>query len=84
MGDVGSVTISCPVSSRRTAFPTCGSDDPEDAALRAAAAPERADKRSGEIARRLDEAADVLAETLLDMWRKEQRSRRAAAHGGTS
>jgi len=50
-----------------------------------AAAPERADKRSGgEIERRLDEAADVLAETLLDMWRKEQRSRRAAAHGGTS
>jgi hypothetical protein len=44
----------------------------------------RADKRSGEIERRLDEAADVLAETLLDMWRKEQRSRRAAAHGGTS
>jgi len=50
----------------------------------AAAAPERADKRSGEIERRLDEAADVLAETLLDMWRNEQRSRRAAAHGGKS
>jgi len=45
---------------------------------------ERAEQRSGEIERRLDEAADVLAETLLDMWRKEQRSRRAAAHGGTS
>jgi len=50
----------------------------------AAPASVRADKRSGEIERRLDEAADVLAETLLDMWRKEQRSRRAAAHGGTS
>jgi hypothetical protein len=46
--------------------------------------PESADKRRAEIERRLDEAADVLAETLLDMWRKEQRSRRAAAHGGTS
>lgn len=43
-----------------------------------------AEVRRAEVERRLDEAADVLAETLLDMWRKEQRSRRAAAHGGTS
>jgi len=57
---------------------------PKTRPCEAAAAPERADKRSGEIERRLDEAADVLAETLLDMWRKEQRRRRAAAHGGTS
>jgi len=43
-----------------------------------------AEERRAEVERRLDEAADVFAETLLDMWRKEQRSRRAAAHGGTS
>jgi hypothetical protein len=43
-----------------------------------------AEVRRAEVERRLDEAADVLAETLLDMWRKEQRSRSAAAHGGTS
>ena len=43
-----------------------------------------AEERRAEVERRLEEAADVLAETLLDMWRKEQRSRRAAAHGGTS
>ena len=43
-----------------------------------------AEVRRSEVERRLDEAADVLAETLLDMWRKEQRSRRATAHGGTS
>lgn len=34
--------------------------------------------------RRLDEAADVIAETLLAMWRKEQRARRASARGGAS
>jgi hypothetical protein len=28
---------------------------------------------------RLDEAADALAETLLEMWRREQHARRAAA-----
>ncbi|MBK6918538.1 MAG: hypothetical protein IPH07_14180 [Deltaproteobacteria bacterium] len=50
----------------------------------AAAATVSAEVRRAEVERRLDEAADVLAETLLDMWRKEQRSRRAAAHGGTS
>jgi hypothetical protein len=50
----------------------------------AAATTVSAEVRRAEIERRLDEAADVLAETLLDMWRKEQRSRRAAAHGGTS
>jgi hypothetical protein len=50
-----------------------------------AAAPRvSAEERRAEVERRLDEAADVLAETLLDMWRKEQRSRRAAAHGGSS
>ena len=57
---------------------------PKTRPCEAPAGPERVDKRGGEIERRLDEAADVLAETLLDMWRKEQRTRRAAAHGGTS
>jgi len=57
---------------------------PKTRPCEAGPASERDEQRSGEIERRLDEAADVLAETLLDMWRKEQRSRRAAAHGGTS
>jgi len=57
---------------------------PKTRPCEATPASERAKQRSGEIERRLDEAADVLAETLLDMWRKEQRSRRPAAHGGTS
>lgn len=57
---------------------------PKTRPCEAAAAPERADKHICEIERRLDEAADVFAETLLDMWRKEQPSRRAAAHGDTS
>lgn len=43
-----------------------------------------ADKRRAEIERRLDEAADVLAETLLDMWRAEQRAKHDAACGGAS
>jgi len=43
-----------------------------------------ADERRAEIERRLDEAADVLAETLLDMWRKEQRAKHDAACGGAS
>jgi hypothetical protein len=50
----------------------------------AAATSVSAEERRAEIERRLDEAADVLAETLIDMWRKEQRGRCAAAHGGTS
>ena len=43
-----------------------------------------AEERRAEAERRLDEAADVLAETLLDLWRKEQRARRSAASGGAS
>ena len=43
-----------------------------------------ADERRAEIERRFDEAADVLAETLLDMWRKEQRAKHDAARGGAS
>ncbi|MBK6690553.1 MAG: hypothetical protein IPG45_39170 [Deltaproteobacteria bacterium] len=43
-----------------------------------------ADERRAEIERRLDEAADVLAETLIDMWRGEQRGKLDAARGGPS
>jgi hypothetical protein len=43
-----------------------------------------AEARRAELERRLDEAADVLAETLLDMWRKEQRAKLDAARGGAS
>ncbi|WP_342379482.1 hypothetical protein NVS55_08435 [Myxococcus stipitatus] len=50
----------------------------------ALAVTESADERRADVERRLDEAADVIAETLLDMWRKEQRARRAAARGGAS
>lgn len=41
-----------------------------------------AEERRAEVERRLDEAADVLAETLLDLWRKEQRAKLDAARGG--
>ncbi len=57
---------------------------PKTRPCEAAPASERAEQRSGEIERRLDEAADVLAETLLDMWRKEQRAKLDAARGGAS
>ena len=42
------------------------------------------DARRAQIERRLDEAADILAETLIDMWRKEQRAKLDAARGGGS
>jgi len=50
----------------------------------AAATTVSAEERRADLERRLDEAADILAETLLDMWRKEQRARRAAPLGGAS
>ena len=43
-----------------------------------------AEARRAELERRLDEAADILAETLIDMWRKEQRAKLDAARGGAS
>lgn len=43
-----------------------------------------AEERRAELERRLDEAADILAETLIDMWRKEQRAKLDAARGGAS
>lgn len=43
-----------------------------------------AEERRAEIERRLDEAADIFAETLIDMWRKEQRAKLDAARGGAS
>jgi hypothetical protein len=49
-----------------------------------AASTPTAEERRAERERRLDEAADVIAETLLAMWRKEQRARRASARGGAS
>ncbi len=50
----------------------------------AAATTVSAEERRVEIERRLDEAADILAETLIDMWRKEQRAKLDAARGGGS
>ena len=50
----------------------------------AAATTVSAEERRAEVERRLDEAADVLAETLLDLWRKEQRAKLDAARGGAS
>jgi hypothetical protein len=38
-----------------------------------------ADERLADLRRRRAEAADVLAETLLDMWLSERRARRDAA-----
>ncbi|MCK6586477.1 MAG: hypothetical protein L6Q76_02725 [Polyangiaceae bacterium] len=50
----------------------------------AAATTVSAEERRAEVERRLDDAADVLAETLLDLWRKEQRAKLDAARGGAS
>lgn len=43
-----------------------------------------AEERRAEVERRLDEAADILSETLLDMWRAEQRAKLDAARGGAT
>lgn len=48
--------------------------NPTPHASAAAPAPESASERRSDCERRLDEAADVLAETLLDMWLSERRS----------
>jgi len=40
---------------------------------------ESADERLADLRRRRAEAADVLAETLLDLWLRERRARREAA-----
>ena len=50
----------------------------------AAPATESAEERQAARERRLDEAASILAKTLLDMWRREHRARREAASGGAS
>ena len=50
----------------------------------AAATTMSAEERRAEVERRLDEAADVLAETLLDMWRQEQRAKLDTVRGGAS
>jgi hypothetical protein len=42
---------------------------------------ENPEERLADLRRRRDEAADVLAETLLDMWLRERRAQRAAASG---
>lgn len=40
-----------------------------------AAGPTSAEEPLADVERRLDEAAAILAETLLDMWRRERRAR---------
>ena len=47
-------------------------------------AAESAEDRRSDRERRVDEAASILAVTLLDMWRREHRARREAASGGAS
>ena len=44
--------------------------------------PQTAEERLAELRRRRTEAADVLAETLLDLWLAERRARRAAEEKG--
>lgn len=73
------MTISVPFRRAGPHFP------PVDATIRktrpsaAAATTMNAEERRAEIERRLDEAADVLAETLLDMWRAEHDAARGGA-----
>lgn len=57
---------------------------PTPPASAAAPATESAEERRVVRERRLDEAASILAVTLLDMWRHERRARREAASGGAS
>ncbi|MDX2086290.1 MAG: hypothetical protein SFX73_00515 [Kofleriaceae bacterium] len=57
---------------------------PTPPASAAAPAPESAEERRADRERRLDEAASIVAKTLLDMWRREHRARREAASGGAS
>jgi hypothetical protein len=57
---------------------------PTPPASAAAPATESAEERRADRERRLDEAASILAVTLLDMWRREHRARREAASGGAS
>ncbi len=57
---------------------------PTPPANAAALATESAEERRADRERRLDEAASILAKTLLDMWRREHRARREAAIGGAS
>lgn len=47
-------------------------------------AAESAEERRADHERRLDEAASIVAQTLLDMWRRERRARCEEAIGGTS
>ena len=57
---------------------------PTSPASPAELATESAEERRADRERRLDEAASILARTLLDMWRREHRARREAASGGAS
>ncbi len=57
---------------------------PTPPASAAEPATESAEERHADRERRLDEAASILAVTLLDMWRRERRARREAASGGES
>jgi hypothetical protein len=57
---------------------------PTPPASAAAPATETAEERRADRERRLDEAASILAKTLLDMWRRERRARREATSGGGS
>lgn len=41
--------------------------------------PKSAEERLADLRRRRAEAADVLAETLLDIWLRDRRARREAA-----
>lgn len=57
---------------------------PTPTASAAAPATESAEERRADRERRIDEAASILARTLLDMWRRERHARREAASGGAS
>ncbi|MCA9583850.1 MAG: hypothetical protein KC657_00660 [Myxococcales bacterium] len=57
---------------------------PRPTASAAAPATESSEERHADRERRLDEAASIIAKTLLDMWRREHRARREAAIGGAS
>jgi hypothetical protein len=57
---------------------------PTPPASAAAPATGSAEERHADRERRLDEAASILAKTVLEMWRRERRVRREAAGGGGS
>ena len=78
------MTISVPFRRAGPRFPPVEATIPKTRPSTAAATTANAEERRAEVELRLDAAADILAETLIDMWRKEQHAKLDGARGGAS